>query len=762
MNKRILGLLAVCSWILPTALQAQVVIIDQSTERINRSIPPNLSSSRPSVAYKIKSVDIHSVIRDQVAKVQISQVFQNTSNRVLEAQLIFPMPADAAISQLTLLVNGKELTGKLMKKDDARRIYESIVRRRRDPALLEYIGRGLYQTSVFPVPAGAERKVEIRYSQLLKKENGLVQLLLPIGTNKHGQRPIESLNATVRVEATQQIKTIYSATHEVNIERPDNMHAVCKLQLRDVYAHDDFRLFYGTQGGMVGMNVISYKPREDEEGYFVLLASPEVERDAAVRQVPKTSIFVLDRSGSMNGKKIVQAREALKFFLNQLEPQDTFNIVVYDSVIESFRPELQRAEPQTIQAALGFVDGIYAGGSTNIDGALQAALSMVQDSSRPSYVLFLTDGLPTVGEKNDMVIAANAKRANRFAARLFSFGVGFDVNSRLLDRLSHGNRGQSIFVRPNENIEAHVSSLYNKIAAPVVTDLNVVFEFDRLQQAVNPVSRTYPRQLTDLFHGEQLVWVGRYRQGGTVKVVMTGMVAEQKKQFVAGATLVKKSIDETNGFVERLWATRRIGEIIDELDLHGQNQELVDELVRLSIRHGIITPYTSFLADESVSLADRAKNVSRAAEVTRRGLAMQAGRQAFRQRLLKGQLQQADRAAPAGSQPSSAKILPERTGRSSLGLEAASVAPRRQVVRTIGQKTFFFKQNRWQDSSVTAEQQQAAIRIVQFSNEYFSLAASHGGRLAKYLVFNEPLILNLGGKIYQIDPPRDTEPQRQN
>ncbi len=776
MKRLSLGLIAMTTLLFTNSVQAQIVIINNTETTIvrpsNRPIPPR-PRPRPPRRYKIKTVDVQTTIRDQIAKVQLSQVFQNTGSGTLQAQLIFPMPADAAISALTLLVDGKELTGRILKKDDARRIYEGIVRRQRDPALLEYMGQGLFQTSVFPVPPGAERKVEIRYSQLLKKENGLIDFLLPIGTCKHARHPIEKLNVTVRIEANDQIKTVYSPTHTTKIERPNDLRAICKLQLHNVASPDDFRLMYGTQNGLVGMNLISYRPNDKEDGYFALLASPEVKRDPTKR-TSKTSIFVLDRSGSMNGKKIEQAREALKYFLNQLTETDTFNIVVYDSVVESFKPELQRGDRKTIQEALGFVDGIYAGGSTNIDGALQTALNMLTNSKKPNYVLFLTDGLPTVGERNELRIAANAKQANQARARMFNFGVGFDVNSRLLDRLSRDHRGQSVYVRPSEDIEAHVSSLYNKIASPLLTDLDIQFEFDLAdnQRHVRPINRTYPRQLTDLFHGEQLVWVGRYKHSGPVKIKITGTVADQVKSFDFGSVLVKKSLDETNGFVEKIWAARRIGEIIDELDLNGQNKELIDEMVRLSIRHGIITPYTSFLADESVSLAQRGVNVRRAGEVARRELSKLAGADAFRQRAFKGRLQRSSNAPRSGFESDdskndktltiTAKPAP-KAGYSNFGRGGRGISDarrRKENVRNIGQKTFFMKKNRWQDSTVTEQQEKKAIRIKQFSKEYFDLAAKHGGTLAKYLAFSEPVIVNLGNETYQIDPPEESEPKK--
>lgn len=793
--------------LLPSIAPAQVIIIDQTTRRIiHPPIPPRPPIPRPQPpqpAFKVSRVDIHSDVRDQIAKVQVSQVFKNVSTQTIQTQIMFPLPTDAAISELTLLVDGKEFTGRLMKKEEARATYEAIVRRRKDPALLEYMGRGLFQTSVFPIPPNAERTVEIRYQQLLKKDNGLVDFLLPIGTSKHNSRPVDNLNITVRVNATDQIRTVYSPSHEISIDRPNDKTAVCKMTLTNVRAPDDFRLMYGTQNGLVGMNVISYRPSDSEDGYFLLLASPELKRDES-KTVPKSVIFVLDRSGSMNGKKIDQARGALKYFLNRLNKKDTFNIVAYDSAVESFKPELQRADGTVLEEALGYADGIFAGGSTNIDSALKTSLGMLKAKGHPSYVMFLTDGLPTVGTRDERQIASGARATNLVGARLFNFGVGFDVNSRLLDRLSRDHRGQSVYVRPNEDIEAHVASLYNRIGSPLLTDIGMSIEFDRESKPSDPkpIARMYPKQLTDLFYGEQLVIVGRYRKGGAAKVTLTGHFGGEQKKFTFGADFVDRSADESNGFVEKLWAVRRVGEIIDELDLHGQNKELVSELVQLSIKHGILTPYTSFLADETVSLRDR-ENLARASRESATQLAAESGRAAFGQRALKGRLQRVDKlddlkrlasgisqdeearpttAAPApgqagaggrgGARPGG-KPAKKRPGRRRVldyaelkkekaEAEADGVAnfedSLNSTVVQVGQKSFFRKQGIWQDSTVKEEDEKKATLIVQFSKEYFDLAASHGGKLAKYLVFDEPVVMNLEGKTYRIVP---EEPEKQ-
>jgi Ca-activated chloride channel family protein len=740
-------------------VMAQIVVIDR-TRRVVVA-PPR--PTPPPVVYEVRKVDVNVTVRDQIATVQLSQVFKNVSGRALEAQLLFPMPTDAAISQLTLLVDGGEFTGRILKKEEARRIYEEIVRRRRDPALLEYMGHGLFQTSVFPVPPGAERTVQIRYTQLLKQDAGLTSLLLPIGTNRHAHHPIGTLNVNVQIESATPLRSVYSPTHEVSVKRSGEHRANCRLTLNQVHSPDDLRLLFGAGEESVGGNLISYWPKDEEvdNGYFVLLVSPGIEPVNA-EPVPRSLVFILDRSGSMTGEKIKQARDALKFLVRQLRPRDTFNIVAYDSVVESFRPELQRADETGIEAALGFVDGLFAGGSTNIDSALQTGLGMLKSRDVPSYVLFMTDGLATVGEKNEMHIAANAKTANRVGARMFNFGVGYDVNSRLLDRLSRGNRGQSVFVRPKEDIEASVSNLYNRIGRPMLTDVSVKFEFDEVRDEATPppISRSYPKELTDLFYGEQLVLVGRYRKPGRAKVTVSGLLNGKRQVFSIPVTFSEPSKDESHSFAEKLWATRRVGELIDELDLHGHNQELVNELVALSIQHGIITPYTSFLADERTELA-ASGNRDRAAAAVRRGLGSTGGRGGFGQRELKQRLQVA--ATASAPKPSAgvarevadlAKNAPAG-GKAVLFLEEDGTQRVAASIRQLGRKTFFRRGGQWKDSTVTSTQQSKALRIQQFSKEYFDLAAEHGGTLAKYLVFSEPVVLNLAGRTYQIDPPQE-------
>lgn len=757
----------------------------------------------PSVAeFRIGSVEVTADIVDQVAKVQMAQTFKNVSRRTLETQFLFPLPDDVAISGLTLIVDGKELPGELTPKDQARREYEAIVRKQNDPALLEYIGQGLFRTSVFPVPAGQERRVEIRYTQLLKSDSGLVDFTLPLGTVKQTGQPIDQLNITVRVKSKDELKNVYSPTHDFDIYRANDNRAVCRLTLTNVTQPDDTRLLYGVRGGEFGMNLVSYQPDEQEQGYFMLLASPKVKVKKG-QEIPKTVLFVVDRSGSMSGEKIEQAKSSLRLMINQLGQKDTFNIISYSSEVDLFRSELELVSDDTRKAALNYVEDIYSGGGTNIHEALSSALGQLQDDDRPTYVMFFTDGLPTVGETNENAIAAGIDKANNVNARIFSFGVGYDVNSRLLDRLSKDQRGTSVYVKPDEDIEVAASNMFRKVSAPAMTDVKIRFDGAMHDGPGNLVTRTYPSDLMDLFRGEQLIVVGRYRKSTPVKVILKGQVAGKAREMSIETSFGNAAETRKNQFVETLWATRRIGEIIDDLDLKGQNKELIDELVALSLKHGIMTPYTSFLADENMSFGDRSRLMTEA-ESRSDGLSIASGLGGFSQRSFKSELKRASRVnspalqdaaeeadmalgrklstssrrggrpqatpAPAGfSLDGEGQSPGGARGRQLGGAAAASlgkndsfgvaenlVRKKRQVaqrVRRIGAKTFYWKNNEWQDAeygTLKKEDQKTIIEVKQFSDEYFKLTKLGNGQYGRYLSVAEPMLIRIDSQNYRI------------
>jgi Ca-activated chloride channel homolog len=805
-------------FLLPALARAQglLVVVDPAEHvRLPRPIiiwPPHpiprpMPTPEPLVSYKIDSLEVDARVSDQVAKVQVSQSFVNTGSRLMEVSFIFPLPYDGAIDRMTLLVDGREMPAKLLSADAARRAYEEIVRKNRDPALLEWVGTGMFKTSVFPVPPGAKRTVSLRYTQLCRKQEGMTDFLFPLSTAKYTSHPVEKINFRVSVESQEEIKNLYSPTHAIEIKRPDDHHALVTYTAKDQIPSSDFRLLYDIGRGKVSTRVLSYRPDKSQDGYFILLASPEIK--ASSERPKKTVLLVMDRSGSMSGQKIEQVRAALKHVLNNLCEGDLFNIIAFDSEVESFRPELQRYNDKTRREALGFAEGLYAGGSTNINEALRISLGQLNDSGRPSYIVFLTDGLPTVGETNEMRIVANSKEMNKVHSRIFCFGVGYDLNARFLDKLVRENFGQSEYVRPDENIEEHVARLYNRIESPVLTGMKIRYDFDTARTEEGPpVNRIYPKEATDLFAGDQLVVVGRYKHSGTAKVVVTGKIGDKEERFDFPATFVEHSGDESMAFIEKLWAVRRVGEILDQIDLNGRNEELVKELVDLATRHGILTPYTSFMADETTNIHDVVSNASRAT-LRLESLSQTGGAAGTAQRAMKGDFQNARQysvnndysmkiaadekradfggigrfapaaTAPAAGKPSSygraggrggmsggfadsamsgpaaapAREAARASGELSYGKDVEKEAKQAQAsVRNVGNRTFYRRQNQWVDSQLTAVQQQNARRVKQFSKEYFDLANHYGRTMSQYLAMDEPVMLNFEGQAYLIEP----------
>jgi len=767
MNIRVgwsIPLLAVLAFAPIRSAWSQGIIIDRRPE------------SRLARSFEIREVSVDARIRDQVAEVQVSQTFHNPGSFVLESEYYFPLPEEGAIQNFVLMVDGKELPGRLLPKEEARKIYEEIVRTKRDPALLEYMGRGLYRTSVFPIPPGADRKVTMRYTQLCKRDRDLVEFLYPFSTQKFTAKPIKKLVLNLEIRSKDPIKSIYSPSSEATVRREGDHEASIKLEQQNIVPSNDFRLVYSLGAGALGASVMSYRPNSGDDGYFLVLASPEI-KPPDVKPLPKTVIFVLDRSGSMAGKKIEQARKSLRFVLDNLREDDLFNIVVYDDRVETFKPELMRYTSESRAEATRFVDNIREGGATNLDAALQASLKMIEDDSRPSYVLFLTDGLPTAGETKELAIADSAHKANHKRAKIFVFGVGYDVNARLLDRISRDNSGTSEYVKPDDDIETYVSRFYSKMTSPVLTDL-------KIELTGTDINRTYPRDLPDLFEGGQLVWVGRYLSSGRSTLRLSGRSGAEKRSFEFPVELASTEEGRRFEFVERLWAMRRVGHIIDEIDLQGQNKELINELVSLSTKYGILTPYTSFLADENVSLHSLSMNRDRT-RVELDQLRLTEGELAVSQRGAKRSYQEAMRPGMMGGMggmgraPSSAARTPHLGGQSRSGSPTGGRLARQQnstslgvnvsadedlsqsgtpnqgqaaAVRHLGSKTFYYKDRRWIDSTVTPDEDAKAILIEQFSDEYFRLAGSQSSELNQYLTFDEPVTVRLDGKLYRFMP----------
>ena len=411
-------------------------------------------------------------IEDQVATTHVDQVFVNEARHEVEGTYIFPLPEEAAISEFAMWVDGVKLQGQVLGRDEARRIYEDIVRRRQDPALLEYVGRDAFQASIYPIPPGGERRIELEYSQVLGMDNGLVEYVYPLNTEKFSARPLEEVTVNVTIRSAEPLKAIYSPSHDVDIVRRGDHEAVIGYEEYDVKPDRDFVLYYTVSPEEVGVNLLSYNPEGQRfgspvrsQGFFLLLAAPKVEVDTQ-RVIAKDVILVLDVSGSMRGEKIEQAKDALNFVLDNLHEEDRFNIIAFSTSTRSYARGLVPADERG--EARDFVGRLEASGSTDINRALLEATDMA-DAERPTTLIFLTDGLPTVGEVDVERIIDNVGDATPENVRVFPFGVGYDVNTILLDTIAQNHRGASGYVRPEEEIDGLLDGHFveNELALPI-------------------------------------------------------------------------------------------------------------------------------------------------------------------------------------------------------------------------------------------------------------------------------------------------------
>jgi len=658
-------------------------------------------------------------IDDQIATTHVDQVFYNPNDWDVEGVYVFPIPVDATVSDFILWMDGKPVQGEVLDADQARQIYEEIISTLRDPALLEYADMGALKASVFPIPPLDERRIELEYTQALTAENGLVRYIYPLGTEKFSIEPLENVSITVNVTAKQPIRAVYSPSHPISISRESDYQILAGYEQQNVLPDQDFALFYSI-GQSEAFHLMTFRDRsdlEDPDGFFLLLLAPAIQE--SVRAIPKDVLIVLDRSGSMEGEKFEQAQQAVRHILNKLNPEDRFNLVTFSTGVEMYANNLQPVSEE--DDAIHWLNRLRAEGSTDINRALLEAVYLV-DSERPTYLIFLTDGLPTVGEVESDKIIANLNESSPGNLSLFAFGVGYDVDTYLLDSLAQAQHGNSTYVVPGEPLDEILSAFYNKISAPVLTDLQL--NFDNLL-----TSDIYPYPLPDLFIGSQIAVVGRYRKGGTYDVILSGLVNGSRHNFAFPDKEFEKrspDLEDSISSLPSLWATRKIGYLLQEVRLKGPDREIIDEIVRLSIRYGIVTPYTSYLVTEPLPLG--AEEQERIASEEFNKFNDQATLPTFGR-----------------------KAVEEAEGQSSLAnADAVASAPIEALgkVRTIGSHTFILSDRVWIDTMYEPDQMEV-IEINFLSNEYFSIAKDQP-KLAAAFALGSQVIVVSGNQAFQV------------
>lgn len=723
-----------------------------------RVVPPR--GQPPQQGVGLTSVEASARVHEQVASTTIRLTLRNPTGRVQEAQVLMPVPDGATIRAMELEGLGEQGIAQILPRDEARRIYDDIVRRSLDPALLEFAGYNLIKTSVFPVPPNGEQKVNLTYEQILHADGDRVDYVLP--KSESLLRSGVTWTFQIDIRGSRPISTVYSPSHDIVIERISESHVIARVPASLAAEPGSFRISYLHQkGSALTASLMAYPDPElgdGKGGYFMLLAGLPVEKPERARQVKREVILVIDRSGSMRGEKIDQVREAALQVIEGLLPGEAFNIVDYSDTIEVFADKPVIKTEESIVQARAYLKTLRASGGTNIRDALLEALRMPPTPDMLPMVLFLTDGLPTIGERSEVKIREAVAAANTHKRRIFTFGVGFDVNTPLLSHIAEGSRATATFVLPDEDVEVKVGQVFRRLSGPVLSEPVLTFVDDKGQPTTRAVRELMPARLPDLFEGDQLILFGQYMSDQPLRVRVSGDWFGQQRTFEY--TLGVDKATTRHSYVPRLWASRKIGTLIDEIRQAGANgvlptvnqprehdakiKELVEEIVRLSTKWGILTEYTAFLATEPTDVAGQPRPGAAPAGFADARFLLET-EEAVRQR--------------AASVRAGAESLNQDQN---LGnMKSQTVLNRKNVYWTADMKrteninvcqvvdrTMYNRAGKWVDSRLVTRDEIKPDETIDFGTEAFNAL------LTRLIAQNRQAMLALGGELYLWDDGR--------
>ena len=692
-------------------------------------------------ALPVKSIELDTKIEGQVATTHVTQIFRNDTPHTLEGTYFFPIPETASIIEFSIWENGKKLVGEVRSREEARRIYDEIVRRQKDPGLLEYAGKDLFQASIFPIPPHSDKKLELTYSQILKAESGTVAYRYPLGTGRNvwsrpaienmrsnmPQQKFGTVSGKIEIVGKQALRNVYSPSHGIDVKNKSERAVSVSFETND--NDNDFQLFYGLSNDDFGMSLITHR-EPGKDGYFLLMLSPKDEL-AERELVNKDIVFVLDTSGSMADEgKMEKARSALLFGIRTLRDGDKFNVISFAGEEHLMEKGLIRADAAGKKRGEAFVQKLRPTGGTNINDSLTASMRQFDKSDRPKMLVYMTDGLPTVGETNVEKIIDNLNKAKTVDVRIFPFGFGYDVNTLLLDRLGSENSGISDYVQPKEDLEIKVSNFFSRVSSPVLSGLE-------LDLGAVETEFMYPRKLTDLFKGMQMTMIGRYKNDADLRnitMLLKGKSGKEVRSFRYD-DLDFPSRSENNDFLPRLWASRRVGWLIEQIRLNGETKELRDEVADLGTRYGIVTPYTSYLAtDGTMASAPRESEQLRAlASSAPARMKDNKGAGAVRQSIQQNAMQSNNMVFDGVDVAEEDRILIGNSIRNQF----------------VANKNFFNQNNVWIDSEYKPESKLAEINLKFASEEYFKLAAADK-ELARYFALGEEVVVVWRNKVYRV------------
>lgn len=727
---------------------------------------------RPGVLTWVRGVDVDVRITDTLATTEMKLTVENNGSSTTQAQLVLPVPEGATIRTFGIDGIGDEPTAQLLPREEATRRYHEIVRSMTDPGLLEFVGNAMIQSSVFPVQPGEQRTMTIVYEQSLDAHRGRVEYVLPRSASLASSTVEWTID--IEVESSGAMGPVFSPSHPI-VTKPvtENLMRVGVPVLDEPGA---FRMYAVLGSGDEATALLYPDADNGHAGYFMYVAdAPVLEKDA--QKIRREVTIVIDRSGSMGGEKIEQARESAKQIVRGMNEGEFVRIVDYADDVRSFSDTSVELTKKSIKQVLAYIDNIQSRGGTNLHGALVDALSASPTPETLPMVIFLTDGLATVGETRESQIRSAAQQANDAQRRVFTFGVGYDVNAPLLDGIAIDTKAESTFVAPGEDVEMKVGQVFDKLDGPVMVD--PVFSARYLGEiaAVPQFWMVHPQELGDLFSGSRVLVLGRYENlmdvPAEMRVMSTERIdtpdADQQPSLVA--TFNRKDASQQHAFVARLWAQQRINFLTNQIRLAGANgtepdQELVDEIVRLSLEHGIMSEYTAFLADESMGLADATAPASRSRATSNfsSGNAKRSGRGGVSQSMNRKSLSnmealmvQADAEEAEGDNYAYAGGQVQSTGNvtSNTYYDASMRQVRVQSIQRGLKGTIYRKDSQWVDPQLGEDAALEPEKTVEFDTEaYWALLEDLVKQDRQWILSNrgEIYILNHGERVLVKNP----------
>ena len=551
----------------------------------------------------LKHTDVNGQISGFLARVSVTQEFVNTSHEAIEAVYKFPLPSDAAVDDMEMVIGKRTIKGLIKEKQEARKMFEDARNSGRTAALLDQDRPNIFTQSVTNIPAGEKVRITIQYVETMKYEDGAYEFVFPMvvgprytpasmadphavlpNRTPEGTRAGHDINVKVSVDAGLALGKVASITHDVDVLKSDASHALIALRNAQTIPNKDFILRYDVAGAKVQDAVLTHA---DKRGGFLSLVLQPPARVAESEVTPKEIVFVVDTSGSMHGFPLEKSKEVIERAFQGLHPRDTFNLITFSGDEHILFPKPVPATPENLRIAWEFMRSRDGRGGTEMMKAIRAALDPSDAQDHMRVVCFMTDG--EVG--NDFEILAEVQKHPK--ARVFAFGIGSSINRFLLDGMARYGRGEVQYVGLQDDGIAAAKLFYERVRTPVLTDIEI--DWNGL-----PVQDVFPARIPDLFSAKPLVLSARYSRGASGTIRLKGKIAG--KPFLREIAVNLPAEEKKHDVLATLWARRKVADLMasdfDGMHRGGGRLEMKSEITRLGLEYRLMTQFTSFIAVE--------------------------------------------------------------------------------------------------------------------------------------------------------------------